>query len=151
MTEENTQRYDKTNFELIEEDDICLEVMKQHLDLWDDLQWDEFDLKEKLEKNPYQYQQYRMLWLAEKHKARKIEILMDEYIGKLYDELKYGGEKKLSKTEIERYYIPKDTKAIKFMKAHMRQLIRAEVYESIATSFKNQAFEMNSYVKALQL
>lgn len=151
MSDENTERYGKNNFELIEEDDICLEVMKQHLELWDDLQWDEFNLKERLEKNPYQYQQYRMLWLAEKHKARKIEILMDEYIGQLYDSLKYGGDKKLSKVEIEKYYIVKDIKAIKFMKAHMRQKIRAEVYEHIAISFKNQGFEMNSYVKALQL
>lgn len=151
MSEDNNERYDKTNFELIDEDDICIDIMKQHLELWDELEWDEFNLKERLEKNPFQYQQYRMLWLAEKHKARKIEIYMDTYIGQLYDQLKYGGEKKLSKTEIERYYIPKDERAIKFMKAHMRQTIRAEVYEHIAISFKNQGFQMNSYVKALQL
>jgi len=151
MVTENAERYDKNNFELIEEDDICLEVMRQHLDLWDDLQWDEFSLKERLEKNPFQYQQYRMLWLAEKHKARKIEILMDEYIGQLYDDLKYKSSKTLSKVEIEKYYIVKDVRAIKFTKAHMRQLIRAEVYEHIAISFKNQGFEMNAYIKTLEV
>lgn len=141
----------KTNFDLIEEDEVCLGVMKQHPEVWDDLQWDEFTLKEKLEKNPYQYQQYRMLWLAQKHKLRKVEILMDEYIGNLYDEIKYSGEKTLNKTEIERYYLPKDAKVIKFKRAYMRQSIRTEVYEHIAISFKNQGFEMSAYVKALQI
>lgn len=147
---ENTEIVGKTKFELIDEDDICREITFMHPELWDDLQWNEFDLKEKMEKNPFHYQQYRMLWLAEKHKARKIQMLMDEYIGVLYDSLKYG-EKKLGKVEIERYYITKDPKAIKFNKAYMRQLIRAEVYEQIAIAFKNQGFAMNAYVKALQL
>jgi hypothetical protein len=142
---------EKTNFDLIEEDEICLEVMRQHLDLWDHLQWDEFNLKERLEKNPYHYQQYRMLWLAQKHKLRKVEILMDEYIGNLYDTLKYAGDKTLSKVEIEKYYLPKEKKVIKFKRAYMRQSIRTEIYEHISISFKNQGFEMNSYVKALQL
>ncbi|MCK5015687.1 MAG: hypothetical protein KAS32_01330 [Candidatus Peribacteraceae bacterium] len=141
----------KNNFDLISEDAICLEVMNQHLELWDDLQWDEFTLKERLEKNPWQYQQYRMLWLKERHNLKKIEILMDEYIGQLYDELKYDGDKKLSKTEIEKYYIPKDDKVKQFRVRYMRQGIRTDIYGEIAVSFKNQGFEMNSYVKALQL
>ena len=148
---EDTDIVNKTNFDLIEEDELCLDAMRQHPDLWDNLEWDEFSLKEHLEKNPYHYQQYRMLWLSEKHKLRKIEILMDEYTGNLYDKLKYGGDKKLTKAEIERYYLPKDETVKKFRRAYMRQEIRAEIYEHIAISFKNQGFEMNSYVKALQL
>lgn len=148
---ETTENVRKTNFELIDEDEICLEINKQHPELWDQLQWDEFSLKEHIEKNPFHYQQYRMIWLAEKHKLRKVEILMEEYIGKLYDELKYDGDKKLSKTEIEKYYIPSDEKVKKFRKAHMRQSIRVEVYEEIAITFKQQGYGLNAYVKALQL
>ena len=148
---ENTESPNKNNFDLIEEDAICREVMEQHPELWEELQWTEYTLKERLEKNPYQYQQYRMLWLKEKHNLRKIEILMEEYIGQLYDSLRYGGDKKLSKTEIEKYYIPKDEKVKAFRVRFMRQAIRAEIYEHIAISFKNQGFEMNAYVKALDI
>jgi hypothetical protein len=142
---------EKNNFDLIEEDAICQDVMRQHPDLFDELQWNEYNLKERLEKNPYQYQQYRMLWLKEKHNLRKIEILMEEYIGQLYDSLKYGGEKKLTKSEIEKYYIPKDDKVKAFRVRFMKQQIRAEIYEHIAISFKNQGFELNAYVKALDV
>lgn len=148
---EAVENINKTNFELIDEDEICLEITQQHPELWDQLQWDEYNLKEHLEKNPFHYQQYRMLWLSNKHKLRKIEILMEEYVGKLYDQLKYEGDKTLSKTEIEKYYIPKDERVKKFRTAYMRQAIRTDVYEEIAISFKQQAFELNSYVKAIQL
>ena len=146
-----TEKQELDNTQLIEEDEVCNEIMRQHDTLFDDLIWDEFNVKEHLEKNPYHYQQYRMLWLIEKNRLHRIETLMEEYIGKLYDEMKYNGDKKLTKTEIERYYIPKDEKVKKFRKLHARQSLRTEVYEYIADSFKQQSFQMNSYVKAMQL
>jgi hypothetical protein len=148
---ESTKNTNKNNFDLIEEDEICREVMLEHPDLFYELDWDEFNLKEKLEKNPYLYQQYRMLWLSQRHKLKKVEILMEEYIGKLYDELRYGGEKSLTKTEIERYYVPKDETVMKFRRAYMRQEIRTEIYEHIANSFKMQGMALSAYVKAMQL
>lgn len=146
-----TENSDKKIFELIDENEICREVMLQHPEIWDQLDWNEYNLKERLEKNPYRYQQYRMLWLAERNKLKKIEILMDEYIGNLYDRLKYEGDKKLTKTEIEKYYIPKDEKVKKFRKLHLTQQIRTEVYEHVANAFKQQGFELNAYVKAMEL
>ena len=139
------------NFEIINENDVCNEIMKQHPSLFYDLDWDEFSLKEALEKNPFHYQQYGMLWLIEKNKLLKIETMMNDYIGNLYDELKYKSDKKLGKTEIERYYIPKDEKVKKFKMLYIKQQMRTEVYEYIADTFKQRGFALNSYVKAMQL
>ena len=137
--------------EVINEDEIICQVMLDHPDLWNDLDYNEYTIKDKLEKNPYQYQQYRLLWLKEKHKLKRIEILKDEYIGKLYDNLRFHGDKKLGKQEVERYYIPKDEKAVKFMKLYMRQEIRTGVYEEISNAFKTQGFAMHTYIKNLEL
>jgi len=141
----------KSNFDLMDEDEICKEVMLQHITLWEDLDWNEYNLKEKLEKNPYQYQQFRMIWLSEKHKLQKIELLMDEYIGKLYNELRYNGDKSLTKVEIEKYYLPVDEKVKKFRRLYMSQSIRTEVYEHICNTFKMQGMSLTAYVKAMQL
>ncbi len=135
---------------LLIEDDIILEIMNDHPELYDQLNYNEYDIKEKLEMNAFLYQQYRILSLECKHKLKRIEILKDEYIGQLYSDLKYG-DLKMSKTEIERYMIPKDEKAIKYQKLYMRQQIRTETFEYIADSFKQQNFAMNVYIKNMML
>jgi len=132
------------------EDDIIREVMLDHPTLYDQLNYNEYDIKDKLEVNAFLYQQWRILWLQEKHKLKRIEILKDEYIGKLYSDLKWG-DIKMTKTEIERYMIPIDQKAIKFEKLYMRQRIRTETFEAVTDSFKQQNFTMGNYIKNLQL
>jgi len=132
------------------EDDIIREVMLDHPTLYDQLNYNEYDIKDKLEVNAFLYQQWRILWIQEKHKLKRIEILKDEYIGKLYSDLKWG-DIKMTKTEIERYMIPKDQKAIKFEKLYMRQRIRTETFEAVTDSFKQQNFTMGNYIKNLQL
>ena len=146
-----TEKTDKTNIQLIDEDVVCAEVMKQHPSVYDDLLFDEYNIKDKLEKNSYQYQQFRMLCLSEKHKLRKIEILRDEYIGKLYNKLRYEDAKALTKVEIEKYYIPTDPKVMEFNRLYMRQEMRVDVYNYIAEAFKTQGFTMATYVKNLQI
>jgi hypothetical protein len=132
------------------ENNIIREVLNQFPTLYDDLNFNEYDIKEKLEKNAYLYEQYRVLWLQEKNKLRRIEILRDEYIGKLYQELK-NGDRKLTKTEIERYFIPSDEKAIKYEKLYMKQKIRTETFEALVESFKTQSWNMSTFIKNMQL
>ena len=134
----------------INEDEIIKEIMLEYPDIHDALHFDEYNVKEKLEKNQYLYQQYRLLALKESHNLKRIEILMDEYIGQLYDSLKFG-DKTLSKTEIEKYYINKDEKVVKFKKMYMRQAIRVETFEAIVKAFDKQTYNMQTYVKNLSL
>jgi len=143
----NTEK--KTNFDLISESEICNEVMLQHPTLYDDLIWDEYNIKEKLEKSMFHYAQFRMIWLEEKHKLRKVELLRDEYTGKLYDNLKYKGEKTLNKSEIEKYYLFLDVRLQKFNRLYMKQEMRVEVYQYIAESFRAQGYAMANYIKAM--
>ena len=142
---------DKTNFDLIDEEVLCAEISKDHPTLYEDLLYDEYNIKERLERNPFLYQQYRMIWLSEKNKLRKISILRDEYIGKLYDDLRYGGNRSLSKQEIEKYYIPVEEKVKQFNRLYAKQELRTEVYQYICECIKTQGFTMAAYVKALQL
>ena len=134
----------------ITEDEIIKKVMEEHPTLYDDLNYNEYTIKDKLEKQPYFYQQYRLLLIKEKGHLERIKQLKDKYIGELYEKLKYG-DRKLSKTEIERYFIPKDQKAIQFEKLCMRQSIRVETFEAIYKAFEQQGYAMANFIKNMQL
>ena len=135
---------------IVVEDDIIKQVMEEHPTLYDDLNYNEYTIKEKLEKQPYYYQQYRLLYIKEKGHLERVKQLRDKYIGELYEELKYG-DRKLTKTEIERYFIPKDQKAIKFEKLYMKQKIRVETFEAITKAFEQQGYAMANFIKNMQL
>ena len=134
----------------VNEDKIIAEIMKEHPDLYDQLDFNEFNVKERLEKNAYWYQHYRILYMKELHKLKNIEIARDKYIGDLYKELK-NGDRKLTKTEIERYYLPSDKKAIQYMKLSMKYQIRCDVYQYICDAFKSAGYNMSTYVKNMMV
>ena len=131
----------------VNEDNIIKEILSEHPELFDQLNYNEFTIKDRLEKNPWMQEMWRLLYIKEKHKLHRIEILKDEYLGKLYEKLKYNDSRKLTKKEIEHYFIPKDEKSIKFAKLMMKQEIRVEVFESIYESFKAQGWLMKQYLK----
>ena len=134
----------------INEDEIIKKVMIEYPDIYNQLEYNEYTVKDKLEKNPYLYQQYRLLWLKEKHKLHRIELLMEEYVGNLYHDLRFENTIKLGKVEVEKYYLPKDERVIKFKKLFLIQTIRVETFDTIVKSFDKQGFTMNTFVKVIQ-
>lgn len=147
---ENKEHQQKVETE-ISEAKIIKEIMLEHPDIYDMLEFNEYTIKEKLEKNAYWYQNFRLLTLQEKRKLNHIQIITDEYIGKLYHQLRFENDIKLGKVETEKYYIPKDEKAVEFMKLVMKQTIRVETYEAITKAFERQGFSMNTFVKNMEL
>ncbi len=135
----------------INEDEIIKTIMLDHPDLYDMLEFNEFTIKEKLEMNAYWYQNFRLLTIGEKRKLNRITVIRDEYIGKLYHQLRFENDIKLGKIEVEKYYIPKDERAIELGGLVMKQLIRVETLEAITDAFKTQGFTMNTFVKNLLL
>lgn len=136
---------------LIDEDKIICGIMAEFPYIYDELNFNEYTVKDRLEKSAYLYQQFRLLSIKEGHNLKSIEIMMDKYIGELYDSLRFGSEKTLTKTEIERYYIAKDEKVIRFKKLYMKQAIRVETFEAIAKAFEKLSWTTNVFVKNMSL
>lgn len=134
----------------INEDEVIKEIMIQYEDLHEMLDFNEYTIKTVIEKNAYIYQQFRLLWLKERGKLLRIEVLMDKYIGDLFENLRFHDDRKLSKVEIEKYMIPRDDTAIKYKKLLIRQQIRVGTYETIKDVFKQQGFNMNLFIKTIQ-
>jgi hypothetical protein len=144
-----SKEYDKITdlVDEINEDSIIKDILSKYPELYDQLNFNEYNIKEHLEMNPWLLEQWRLLTIKQKHKYHRIEILKDEYIGDLYHNLKFENDIKLSKQEIERYYIPKDEKAIKFAKLLMKQNIVVETYEAIYEAFKTQSWTMKQFLR----
>lgn len=137
---------DSKIFTDIQEDKILKELQLE-FDVFPLLTINEFLLKEQIEKNPFYQEQFRLLFLKEKGKLMRIEVMRDEYIGQLYDDLKYRSDLSLTKTEIEKYYIPKDSKVIKLKKLHLKIQIRMEFFEAIWDAFKTQSWLIKQYIE----
>jgi len=135
----------------LSEDEIIVSIMKVYPELYDILEFNEFTLKERLEKNAYLQEQFRFLCIKEKSKLKKLEIQRDEYIGKLYDELKYEDNRSLTKTEIERYYILKDPEYIKLTRLYNIQTVIVETFETIKEALKSQSYNMRTFLETLKL
>jgi len=137
---------DNKIFTDIQEDQILKELQLEY-DVYELLTIDEFKIKEQIEKNPFYMEQFRLLYLKEKGKLLRIEIMRDEYIGKLYDDLRFHNDKSITKTEIERYYIPKDEKVVKLKKLHMKTQIRMEFFEAVYEAFKTQSWLLKQHIE----
>ena len=149
MTE--VQEYKDKVEQTVNEDAIIKSIMIDHPDLYDMLEFTEYTIKEKLEMNAYWYQNFRLLTIQQKRKLLQITMLKDEYIGNLYHQLRFENDIKLGKIETEKYYIPKDEKAMEFQRLVMKQTIRVETYEAITKAFERQGFTMNTFVKNMEL
>lgn len=137
---------DSKIFTDIQGDDILKELQLEY-DVFDLITINEFTVKEQIEKNPFYQEQFRLLFLKEKGKLMRLELLRDEYIGKLYDELKYKSDLNLTKTEIEKYYIPKDDMVIKMRKLELKTEIRMGFFDAVWESFKQQGWQTKMWIE----
>ncbi len=131
----------------IEEDEIIKSVMLEHADLYSMLEFNEYNIKGKLEINAYWYQQFRLLSISERRKLSRIQGIHDKYIGELYHKLKHENDISLTKTEIEKFYIPKDDMAIWYKTLLQKQEIRVETFDAIKDAFKQQGYNMTQFIK----
>jgi len=75
----------------------------------------------------------------------KIENIFTKVQGEKYDHYKHNYEKNLTKTEIEKYYLPKDEKLIKLKALLDKQAIRCDFYESMWKVIDQMAWKMKLF------
>ena len=108
--------------------------------------FNEFNLGDKLKQQLFVSEQFRLLYLSEKHDLLKIENLFAKVQGEKYDHYKHEYEKNLTKTEIEKYYLPKDEKILKLKVILDKQAIRCDFFESMWKLIDGMAWKMKLFV-----
>ena len=115
------------------------------------LDFNEFNVKEKLQHNAFVQEQFRLIYISEKRSYNKLEEKLSKLTGERYDYYKYKNNKALSKTEIERYYLPKDENLDRLKQLLQLQEVKVAFFESMADAFKAQGFNMKTFVENLKI
>lgn len=128
-----------------------LSELEQEYDVSDLLDFNEFNIGEKLQWNSFMVEKFRMLYISEKQKLGKLETNFNKTAGEKYDYYKYKDGRDLGKVEIERYYLPSDPELVRMKKIMQLQEVRVQFFEAITDAFKSQGFNMKNFLQNLQI
>jgi len=143
------KRLDEIRVE-ISEDSILNTLQKDYPEVYDLLDFSEMDLADKLSKNSFHCQHYRLLQLKAENLLVKAEESFAKKQGEEYNKLKFEDSRGLSKVEIEKYYLTNndDLKLLRRVVAIAKT--RVMFFESIVESFKTQNWAMKNVVDLLK-
>jgi len=129
------------------DDDEVLQELYNEYGVAELLTFSEFNIAEKISDNTFIAEQFRLLYLKEKYFLSQIEDIFDKKQGTLYDYYKFENEKTLTKTEIEKYYLPKDKKLQELKGHRKKQEQRVDFFESVWKALERQAWLLRAFQK----
>ena len=133
--------------DIVDEKNI-LEALSKEYKIMELLEFNEFTIEEKYAKNAYLYMYFRDLYTLENAKLDRINVLIDDVKGKLYDHYRFNFDKTLTKSEIEMYYIPRDPAIVKLNKAYTEQKLRVDFFSSCTKAFDKQGWNMKGFLES---
>ncbi|MDY0215239.1 MAG: hypothetical protein RBS24_07000 [Bacilli bacterium] len=107
--------------------------------------FDEINIQEKIQQNPYQLMKFQDMAIKEKMKYEELEELLERLVGKLYHEYRFNHPEELSNKEIEKYYIPTNIKYIKMKEILRKQKIRILFFEQCIKGIDRQYWAMRDF------
>lgn len=134
----------------IDKDKIVNDLLLEY-PIYDLVAFDELNISQKLQDNPYQLMRFQDTLLKEKMRYEELEILQEKLIGELYHKFRFENEEELSNKEIEKYYIPKDAKYLKMNEILRKQKIRIAFFELCVKGLDRQYWSMKEFINAKKL
>lgn len=130
----------------IDENNILSKLVNEY-DIYPLLEFNELNIKEKIQNNAYYAEQFQMLRIKELQRLKILENMLDRRMAEVYN--KYKEENvKLSKVEIEKYYIPLDKKVQEIQEAIFKQELIFGFFDACYEAFKRQGWSMNQFIKS---
>jgi len=127
-------------------EDVLFGKLEEQYNVYDILMFNEFTIKERLERNAFHYKDFRLKYLQEMAKYEQVKEHLEKKIGEKYQILKEGSVK-LTKTEIEKYYLPKDEELLKLKSLVRKQEIRANYFQAVCDAFDKQGWAMKNFIE----
>jgi hypothetical protein len=126
-------------------DEDIIEELRQSFHIEDEVQFNEFNLMEKLQMNGSLLLKYKNLYNEAKIRLDNMMNVRDRIVGSRYDFYKFESDKNLSKTEIEKYYLPKDEKILESDKLMKAQEIRVMFFEMCVKVLEKTSYNMKTF------
>lgn len=132
-----------------DENSILAELQKEY-DIFDMLSYNEYNAMEKIERNAYYTEQFRLLWTTEKAKLWELNREYESKRGELYHYYRFESDLKLNKTEVEKYYLPQNEELNELRRKIEEQQVRCEFFEALHDAFKTQGWQLKQYIQSLR-
>lgn len=110
------------------------------------LQFDDTNIKERLQNNAYLILQYKGLWLKEKNELELIGKLRDKIIGEQFNQYRFNDKRELKPAEIKEYYIPSDTRVIRINRLYQKQQWRVDFFWAASEALIQMGWRMKSFL-----
>jgi len=122
-----------------------LKKLKIKHDIESMISFDNLNIQEELQKNPYYIMKYKELCIREQNLLDEIQSKYDELVGKRYHFYRFESDENLTKTEIEKYYLPKDEKILKMKKIIRKQKIKVDFFDACYKAFEKRQWAMKTF------
>ena len=124
--------------------DSVFKKLEEEYNVYDLLTFNEFNIQDRLERLSFHMKDFRLKYLQEHSKLASVEDRLNKVIGDKYISLKEGAVT-LTKTEIERYYLPKDAEIMKLKGLVRKQEMRMEYFLAVWTAMDKIQWNMKLY------
>ncbi len=128
----------------VDKDKIIEDLLKEY-PIYDLVAFDELNIFQKLQDNPYQVIRFQDQLIKERIRYDELEELQEKLVGELYHKYRFQSEEELSNKEIEKYYIPKDPKYLKMKEILRKQKIRIGFFELCVKGLDRQYWSMKEF------
>lgn len=130
----------------VKERDRILESLQEDWNIKEDVSFNEYNIKEKLETHPFKLIQYSDQLEKERFVLDRIKDIYDKVVGKRYDFYRFQMDERLTQREIEQYYLPKDEKVIKIKETLKAQEIRVKFFEICVKALEKMSWNMKNWI-----
>jgi len=124
--------------------DTVFSKLEDQYNVYDLLTFNEFNIQERLERLSFHMKDFRLKFLQEQSKLASVEDRLDKLVGDKYVALK-NGEVTLTKTEIEKYYLPKDQEVMNLRGLVRKQELRTKYFEAVWQAMDKLQWNMKLY------
>lgn len=124
--------------------DNIFSKLEEEYNVYDLLTFNEFNIQDRLERLSFHMKDFRLKFLQEQGKLAAVQDRLDKLIGDKYVALK-NGEVTLTKTEIEKYYLPKDPEIMKLRGLVRKQEMKVEYFQAVWQAMDKLQWNMKLY------
>lgn len=129
----------------INEDELYKRLEEEY-NVYDILMFNEFNLQEKIERSAFHLKDFRLKFLQETAKYEQLQDHLGKVTGQKYQDLKEGSVS-LTKTEIEKYYLPKDEELLRLKALIRKQEARCKYFESVWSALEKQTWHIKMWIE----
>ena len=131
------------------ENEILNKLLKEY-DIESEVEFNEFNLAEKIQNNSFILMKYNHKLIEEKSILEKLKDILEKKVGERYHYYRFNFDEELTKSEIEKYYLPKDDELKKLKKLINEQKIRVDFFETATKAIESQKWNMKNFIESLK-